>query len=110
VLEIVYTTRFKKDAKRMARRKKNMRKLETLINKLISQGPLAAHYRGHALVGNYTHHRECHIEPDWLLIYALPGKVLRLERTGNHSDLFSESRVPGSAGFSLALAAKVARV
>ena len=89
MLDIIYTTRFKKDVKRMLRRGKNRRKLELLINKLVNQEPLAAHYHDHTLVGNYVHHQECHIEPDWLLIYKLLANSLRLERTGSHSDLFS---------------------
>lgn len=88
MLEIVYTTRFKKDVKRMLKRGKTLRKLEVLIGKLINQEPLAARYHDHALVGNYAHHRECHIEPDWLLIYKLLVNTLRIERTGSHSDLF----------------------
>ena len=89
MFEIVYTTRFKKDVKRMQKRKKNMKKLETVIKKLVNQEPLAAHYHDHALIGDYAHHRECHIEPDWLLVYKLLTDTLRIERTGSHSDLFS---------------------
>ena len=76
MLEIFYTTRFKKDAKRMAKRNKDMNKLGTLVKKLINQENLAAHYRDHSLIGSYVNHRECHIEPDWLLIYKVVANTL----------------------------------
>lgn len=88
MLEVVYTSRFKKDAKRIKRRNKDTRKLYTLIDKLANLSPLPKKYKDHILIGNYAHHRECHIEPDWLLIYRILEGVLRLERTGSHADLF----------------------
>ena len=88
MLEIVYTSRFKKDAKRIQRRGKDVRKLYVLIDALAKDTPLPKNLRDHALRGNYVDHRECHIEPDWLLIYKINNDVLRLERTGTHADLF----------------------
>jgi mRNA interferase YafQ len=88
LLEIVYTSRFKKDAKRIQRRGKDVRKLYVLIDALANDIPLPKKMRDHALRGNYTYHRECHIEPDWLLIYKISDGVLQLERTGSHADLF----------------------
>jgi len=72
----------------MNKRGKDMQKLKELVDKLVNEKPLEKHYCDHPLVGNYANHRECHIEPDWLLIYKLPTGALRLERTGSHSDLF----------------------
>jgi len=88
MLEIFFTAKFKKDAKRVKKRGKNISKLEILLRKLVNEEPLESYYRDHALVGNYADHRECHIESDWLLIYRVLNNTLRLERTGTHSDLF----------------------
>ena len=59
-----------------------------VIAALINEEPLTERYRGHALAGDYTGRRECHIEPDWLLIYKLVNDEIVFERTGTHSDLF----------------------
>ena len=59
-----------------------------VIAALINEEPLTERYRGHALVGDYTGRRECHVEPDWLLIYKLVNDEIVFERTGTHSDLF----------------------
>lgn len=88
MIEIIYTTRFKKDLNRVKRRGKDCQKLKVVIEKLVLQESLEPRYRDHALVGNYVDSRECHIEPDWLLIYRMPANQLFLERTGSHSDLF----------------------
>ena len=86
-----YTKRFEKDIKTMQKRGKNMDKLKLIISKLVNQEPLSAKYRDHKLIGNYLDRRECHIEPDWLLIYKLipQENMIIFERTGTHSDLFS---------------------
>lgn len=83
------TTRFKKDLKLMKKRGKNLDSLKKVVADLC-QGKLDPKYRDHALTGNYIGFRECHIEPDWLLIYRLNDKVLILTgvATGSHSDLF----------------------
>ena len=65
-----------------------MSKLRALIRLLIEEVVLPPRYRDHPLSGNWKHHRDCHIEPDWLLIYKIDGTDLYLVRTGTHSDLF----------------------
>lgn len=84
------TTQFKKDVKLADRRGKDLEKLKAVLDLLIAGDELAAQYRDHPLRGNFAGSRDCHIEPDWLLIYTLieNGNHVRLERTGTHSDLF----------------------
>lgn len=88
--EIRFTTRFKKDLKQVEKQGKNLNKLYDIIQKLADKTPLEAKYRDHDLQGEYAGCRECHIEPDWLLIYEYFNDilVLSLTRTGSHSDLF----------------------
>ncbi len=83
------TTQFRKDVKLAKKRGWDMTKLKELISILMSGMDLAEKYRDHALSGTYQGTRDCHIEPDWLLIYELTGENLVLIRTGTHSDLFS---------------------
>ncbi len=84
------TSRFQKDLKRAAKRGYNTELLSDVIKKLARGEVLAPKYRDHALTGNYTGCRECHIAPDWLLIYEISKDtlILYLTRTGTHSDLF----------------------
>ena len=82
------TNRFKKDVKRMLKRGKDIERIQTVIIKLVKKQALPIKYCDHALSGNFNYARECHIEPDWLLIYTQTQDILRLERTGSHSDLF----------------------
>ncbi len=82
------TTQFKKDVKRAKKRGKDLVKLKRLIETLMRGMPLAEKYRDHALGGTYQGTRDCHIEPDWLLLYELTEEDLVLIRTGTHSDLF----------------------
>ena len=82
------TSRFKRDAKRMQRQGRELEKLKRVLETLVKGEPLAAKYRDHVLVGQYKGTRECHIEPDWLLIYELAETEFVLIRTGSHSDLF----------------------
>ncbi len=82
------TNQFKRDFKRTLKRKKDQNKLKKIITKLLNQEALPASLKDHALIGQYKGSRECHIEPDWLLIYTNEKNILRLERTGSHSDLF----------------------
>ncbi|MGH9587489.1 MAG: type II toxin-antitoxin system YafQ family toxin [Acidobacteriaceae bacterium] len=86
--EVVLETQFKRDVKRAEKRGKDMMKLRQLILLLAEGGSLPARYRDHALSGDWKHHRDCHIEPDWLLLYKIDGNDLYLVRTGSHSDLF----------------------
>lgn len=86
------TTQFKKDYKLAIKRGMDIGLLEDVIAELASGIPLPEKNRDHALTGNWTGHRECHILPDWLLIYRIDDNilVLTLSRTGSHSDLFSK--------------------
>jgi len=83
-----YLKRFKKDIKRIQKSGKDMIKLTQLIDKLVSGETLEPAYRDHALTGMYQDFRECHIEPDWLLIYQSMETELALVRTGSHFELF----------------------
>jgi len=84
------TNQFKKDVKLADKRGKNLAKLKTVIELLIDGGVLPGQYKDHPLRGNFAGSRDCHVEPDWLLIYTLTenGSHVRFERTGTHSDLF----------------------
>ncbi len=82
------TSRFKKDVKRMQRRGKQFDEFRDVVRKLAVGEPLSAKYQDHPLAGQYQGTRECHIQPDWLLIYESTDKDLVLIRTGSHSDLF----------------------
>ena len=82
------TSQFKKDVKLMKKRGKDMGKLKEVLEKIISGQALEPRYRDHALIGQYKGTRECHIEPDWLLIYELGHDEVVLVRTGTHADLF----------------------
>ena len=86
----VRARRFERDVKRARKRGKDMEKLKAVLSLLIEEKPLPARYRDHALKGEWTGFRDLHIEPDWLLLYAVEGDELRLARTGSHSDLFDE--------------------
>lgn len=88
MLKAIRTSRFRKDLKRMTKRRKDLNKLKAVVLKLLNQQPLETRYKDHVLIGNYGGRRECHIEPDWLLIYEpLEGAII-FERTGTHADLF----------------------
>ena len=90
MLTIKYESTFKKDFKRIVKRGYNIRLLEEVIEMLASGQALPEKYRDHNLMGNYADCRECHITPDWLLIYKISNDelILYLTRTGTHSDLF----------------------
>ena len=89
-MNIHYTTQFKKDYKRITKQNKNLSKLRAVIEKLVEGQVLEPKYRDHQLSGNWQGHRDCHIEPDWILIYKITDDDLYLERTGSHSDLFKK--------------------
>jgi len=89
------TTQFRKDVKRMKKQGKDLRILQSVMNDIASEIPLAPQYRNHPLKGNYQGRRECHLAPDWLLIYRTTAQVedsrngeAIFERTGSHSELF----------------------
>ena len=88
MLALDFTNQFKKDLKLTKKRGKNLTKLDTIITLLQEEKPLLPKNHNHKLEGDYADHWECHIEPDWLLIYFKTRKTLTLVRTGSHSDLF----------------------
>jgi mRNA interferase YafQ len=83
-----YTNQFKNDVKLVSKRGYNMSRLYTVMKALENEEILDAKYKEHRLIGNYKGYLECHIEPDWLLIYKINGQDLYFARTGTHSDLF----------------------
>lgn len=85
---ISQTTQFVRDVRRMRRRGKDLEKLKHVVRTLATGSALDPKYRDHRLAGPWRHCRDCHIEPDWVLIYSADANSLRLERTGTHSDLF----------------------
>ena len=85
---LIRGAQFKRDVKLAERRGKDLAKLRELILLLVQGDPLPSRYKDHSLSGNWKHHRDCHIEPDWLLLYKIDGDDLHLVRTGTHSDLF----------------------
>ncbi len=87
--EIEYSGQFKRDLKKVKKRGKNMEKIKEPLQLLIEEEPIPGVYLDHPLTGNWNGCRDLHIEPDWLLIYRLVGNIVRFERTGTHSDLFS---------------------
>jgi len=90
MLTIKYHTMFKKDFKRIKKRGFDISRLEKIVELLANEVPLPEQFKDHNLSGNYNGFRECHIAPDWLLIYQVNNNelVLVLSRTGSHSDLF----------------------
>ena len=90
--DIVWTTAFKKDYKLAMKRHMDVDLLDDIVRTLSRGEPLPEKNRDHALTGDWIGHRECHIQPDWLLIYRIEGDVLvlTLARTGSHSDLFGK--------------------
>ncbi len=92
MLKVEFTGQFKKDYKLAVKRGCDPKELEKVITLLVEEQPLPEKYRDHALTNsrNYKDMRECHIEPDWLLVYKVLKEtlLLRLIRTGSHSDLF----------------------
>jgi mRNA interferase YafQ len=87
-LKIRQATRFRRDVKRLRRQGVNLANLQAIVVTLAAEEPLDEKYRDHALVGNWRGFRECHIQPDWLLIYRVAGEELQLARTGSHAELF----------------------
>ncbi len=88
MLKPSYTKQFAKEIKRIQKRGKETNKIKSVIEALINEQKLAPKYKDHKLIGNYKDRRECHIEPDWLLIYKATKDEIIFERTGSHSDLF----------------------
>lgn len=90
MLKIKYHSKFKKDIKTIKKRNYDLLKLQKVIEILAEEKTLPAKYKDHSLTGVYQDFRECHILPDWLLIYRIDKDILTLvlSRTGTHSDLF----------------------
>ena len=87
-MRVTQTTQFRKDLTMQQKRGKDLRKVKDLITLLLLDQPLPAGNRDHALTGNWLGWRDCHLEPDRLLIYKRSSDELTLGRTGTHSDLF----------------------
>ncbi len=89
--EIKQSSQFKADLKKVAKSGKYEKiDLLAIIELLAEDHPLPEKHRDHELIGKWKHNRECHIKPDWLLIYRIEGNVLWLTRTGSHADLFKQ--------------------
>jgi mRNA interferase YafQ len=79
---------FKRDIKRLRKRNKDMDKLKNVIDILLNESPLPSQYRDHPLKGDLDGFRDCHVEFDWLLVYAIGDGKLWLSRTGTHMDIY----------------------
>ncbi len=88
--KVSQTKQFSRDIKRMRKRGKDLGKLREIVRLLAEDVALPPHHRDHPLIGPWQSSRDCHIEPDWILIYTIEGNSLRLERTGAHGDLFKD--------------------
>ncbi len=87
-MNLVYTSQFKKDFKKVLSQGKNTSKPKSVIDVLLKGEKLDPKFKDHSLIGKWKNHRDCHIEPDWILIYRSTNDSLILERTGSHSELF----------------------
>lgn len=87
---VIQTSQFKRDIKRLKKRGKDLEKLGSVIRLLAADRPLEEKHGDHALIGRWSGSRDCHIEPDWILIYRNEPESLFLERSGSHSDLFKK--------------------
>lgn len=90
MLKISFRTKFKKELKQQEKRGKILKDFYSIAAKLAKGEPLEPKYRNHKLVGNFKNRWECHLEPDWLLIYFKTDEEIIFERTGTHSDLFKK--------------------
>lgn len=87
-MKLSQTTQFRKDVKKQIKRGKDIKKLTDIIEILLKMEILPPDCKDHQLQGQWRGRRDCHVEPDWVLIYRLTDEELRLERTGSHGDLF----------------------
>ncbi|MFZ4682755.1 MAG: type II toxin-antitoxin system YafQ family toxin [Terrimicrobiaceae bacterium] len=85
---IYETSQFRKDIKKLKKQGKDIEKLKDVVRRIANDERLEDRHRDHALIGPWRGSRDCHIEPDWLLIYRTVDADLYLERSGSHSDLF----------------------
>ena len=88
MLKVVTTNRFEKELRRAVKRGQNLEKIKPVMNKLANKTPLELKYKDHKLSGDFNDCRECHIEPDWLLVYRKTETSIIFEATGSHADLF----------------------
>lgn len=88
MLNPVYLTSFEKELAKAKKRGFDIEKIKIVMSDLIEEKPLALKHRNHKLKGNFVGYWECHITPDWLLIYKISGQTIYFTRTGTHSDLF----------------------
>jgi mRNA interferase YafQ len=90
MLTVRTTGQFKKDFKQAQKRGLDLEKLRAVMTMLVNEQPLPARIKDHVLSGNFKGRRECHIGPDWMLVYKVDTKAeeITFERTGTHSDLF----------------------
>ncbi len=88
--DLQVTKQFKKDVNRLRKQGKDLNRLKTVIDAVCEGKELETKYRDHKLTRNYQKARECHIQPDWLLIYEIHEDVIKLRRTGSHSELFKK--------------------
>jgi mRNA interferase YafQ len=90
MLNVSTTTKFENESERARKRGKDMSKLGEIIKKLAKEESLDSKHRNHKLKGNFKGRWECHVEPDWLLVYYKTDSEIIFERTGTHSDLFKK--------------------
>ena len=90
MLDVYFSAKFRRDYKRIQKQGKDANRLLLVVDTLAAEKPLDRKYRDHAMTGDFIGYRECHIEPDWLLIYKVEAGdlLLTLTRTGSHSELF----------------------
>lgn len=90
MLNPVRSSKFKQDVKRIIKQDKDTAKLKIVLERLIDEQPLDPAYQDHKLTGDMKDFRECHIEPDWLLVYKIEKPEIYFARTGSHSELFKK--------------------
>tara|TARA_R110002124_G_scaffold41155_1_gene127822 strand:+ start:376 stop:642 length:267 start_codon:yes stop_codon:yes gene_type:complete len=88
MMRVVQPSSFKKDVKKLRKRGKDLDKLKVIVDSLVAGEALPERCADHSLSGNWSGWRDCHIEPDWILIYKVAPDILTLGRTGTHADLF----------------------
>lgn len=88
MLQPVYLRSFERELAKAKKRGYDMEKIKSVITDLINEKPLSSKHRNHRLKGNFVGYWECHITPDWLLIYKKDDERIYFARTGTHSDLF----------------------
>ena len=88
MLAVRQATAFRRDVRRLGRRGADLTKLQNVVALLAAKKPLEPRHRDHPLSGDWRSFRDCHVEPDWVLIYKVDGDDLYLVRTGSHAELF----------------------